>query len=99
MNRVEAAIAKAKIAIENSGADQAKLDKNHKALDMPFDEYCRFQTMKSAAMGTMLNTDEAQSIYNYLGNTPEQFNRQPLEVMIVLSKIFAELLERRIKAA
>jgi hypothetical protein len=71
---------------------QADIDALHKTLNMSLLEFCRFQERKSAAMGSRLNEAEAQLIYHYLGNTPEHFNGQPIEVKTVLTQVFAELL-------
>jgi len=102
MNRVSTAIAKMKTQIAAkvaAGLSQEKVDATHKALDMELDEYCRFQEMKSAAvMDKKLTLEEAQLIYKYLGETPEHFNQQPVEVKAVLTQIFKELLASRIAA-
>jgi hypothetical protein len=41
---------------------------------------------------------EANMIYGWLGNTPEQFNRAPVEVKSLVTQIIGELLNAR-KAA
>ena len=96
MNRVTKAIGQTEEMIRNrltSGeVTQERVDALHKSLDMEFEEYCKFQELKSAAMGTKLTADEAQTIYMYLGNVPETFNKQSVAVKVVLTKIFAELL-------
>jgi len=97
MNRIAAAIAKAKIIIENKPA--AEVDLLNKSLDMPFDMYCKFQELKSVASMTVLSMDEAMTIYSYLGNTPEHFNKQHVAVKGILLTVFKELLERQVKAA
>ena len=94
MNRIISGIEKAKTAIAAKNLSEQRLAELHKAMDMEFSEYCRFQTLKSAAMGTKLNLEEAQTIYVYLGNTPEHFNQQPLPVKWVLTEVFASLLKR-----
>jgi len=97
MNRVAVAVDKMRVRIADRIANgittQEAVDKTHKALDMAFDEYCKFQELKSlASIEGKLSVDEAQLIYNYLGNTPDHFNRQPVEVKAVLTQIFSELL-------
>lgn len=101
MNRVTNAIEKTRKAIADRIASglvtQAKVDALHKTLDMSFHEYCRFQELKSmAGVNGKLTMEEAQTIYAYLGNTPDHFNSQPVEVKSILTKIkiFAELLAR-----
>ena len=98
MNRVVTGIAKMKDQIANRIATglttQAKVDEARTAYDMQFDEYCKFQELKSLAVqnGT-LTLDEGQTVYGYLGNTPEHYNKQPVEVKAVLTKLYAQLLE------
>jgi hypothetical protein len=41
-----------------------------------------------------LSLDEAQTVYMYLGESVDTFNKQPLEVKIVLTQLFQELLKR-----
>ena len=101
MNRVEEAIVqmKAKIAAKvAAGLAQEKVDVTHKVLDIELDEYCQFQELKSLACMDKLTVEEAQLIYKCLGETPEHFNKQPVEVKAVLTQIFAKLLESRIAA-
>ena len=100
-NRITAAIAKMKTQIAAkvaAGLTQEKVDATHKALDMDLEEYCKFQELKSAACMDKLTLEESQLIYTYLGETPEHFNKQPVEVKAVLTQIFGELLGSRIAA-
>lgn len=97
MNRVTAGIEKTREMIHGRLAagqvTQEKVDALHKSLDMPFDEYCTFQALKSVAMShNKLTEEEAQTVYAYLGNTPDQFNEQPIQVKVILTKLFSELL-------
>jgi hypothetical protein len=97
-NRILLAVENQKANIAKRLADgkvtEAQVESIHKAMDMDFIEFARFQELKSALMGVALTTDEAQTIYGYLGNTPEHFNAQPIEVKVVLTQIFKELLQR-----
>lgn len=101
MNKITAAIAKQKINIANrveSGmVTQAKVDALHKTLDLDFLEHAKFQEHKSFACGK-LTLDEATSLYQLLGETPDTFNAQPIEVKSVLTQVFAELLEMAIRS-
>jgi hypothetical protein len=104
MNRIAQAIAlkKNELAerIANGIVTQAKVDETHKALDMELDEYVKFQELKShASIAGPLTLEEANLIYHYLGNTPDHFNKQPIEVKVVLTQVFLELVKRRIRAA
>ena len=98
MNRVTLAIAKTGQTIADriaSGATTAeKVVELHKTLDMDLDEYCLLQERKSlAAANGRLSQDEAVSVYGYLGNTVDHFNSQPIEVKVILTKLFQELLQ------
>ena len=90
-----------KIQVEKRLADgivtQAAVDKTHKDLDMGLSEYVLFQEMKSvASMDGTLTLEEAQTVYMYLGESLETYNRQPVEVKAVLTKLMQQLLEKRI---
>jgi hypothetical protein len=98
MNRVTAAIARMEQQIADRIATgkttQKKVDQLAKTLDMDVMEHAMFQERKSLAFAMQkLNADEAQSLYVMLGNTPSVFNRQPIAVKSVLTKLFAELMQ------
>lgn len=104
MNRVYASIENLKKTlqerIQKGIITQETINENHATLDMPLDEFVKFQELKTLAMmHGKLNQDEAQTIYNLLGDTPETFNDQPYEVKYTLTKIFSELLNWKIKMA
>jgi methyl coenzyme M reductase gamma subunit len=99
MNRILAGVTNARQMIESKGLDLAKLVTLAQTLDMEFTEYARFQELKSSMMGDVLTLEEANTIYGYLGNTVEHFNRQPLEVKIVMTQIFKDLLGIRMGKA
>ncbi len=93
MNRIISAIEKQKSAIIAKGLSVEKIDELYKALDMSMVEYVRFQEAKSLAfIDGRLSLEEANCVYAYLGSTPDHFNKQPLAVKIVLTKLFSELL-------
>ena len=97
MNRIHLAISRMEEKIRSKNLPQDKLLEIAKSLDMQMDEYMSFQNLKSVASQTgKLTLEEAQTIYSYLGNTLEQFNRQPLAVKAVLTQIFKELLDSHI---
>lgn len=98
MNRITLAVERMKTQIQQrieKGLTTAEaVAKAHKALDMSFEEYCRFQELKSVATTSgVLTLDEAQTIFRYLGVQPETFNKQPIEVKSVLTQLFMELLK------
>jgi hypothetical protein len=93
MNRILVGIDKARDIVASKNFSPEKLAELSKKLDLELDEYCRFQTLKTAKVGTALTLDEAQSIYGFLGNTPEHFNNQPVEIKWVLTEVFASLLK------
>ena len=100
-NRITAAIARLKARIPERIASglttQADVDKLHGTLDMDLEEYVKFQELKSlASQNGDLTSDEAQTVYGYLGETLETFNNQPVEVKSVLIQLFKELLGRQI---
>lgn len=99
MNRVIAAIEKADQRIKTRIAEglitAERVKELDRSLDMEVGEFCRFQDLKSHAMvAGRLTTDEAQTIYGLLGNTPDHFNRQSVAAKSVLTQIFGELLAR-----
>jgi hypothetical protein len=96
MNRILNGIERATAQIAKKGLSPEKTAEVSKNMDMAFDEYCRFQTLKSAAVGGKLTLDEANTIYGFLGNTPEHFNQQPLPVKWVLTEVFVALLNQKI---
>ena len=77
-----------------------KVEALRQKLDMALDEYCAFQNLKSlASVSGKLSLDEANTIYGYLGNTPDHFNNQPVAVKVILTKIYSELLTWKIARA
>jgi hypothetical protein len=97
MNRITTAIDKMKTQIEGrikAGlTTKAKVKETNKTLDMNIAEHARFQTLKSLAFASgKLNQDEAQTIFNLLGNTVSVFNKQPIHVKYVLTRLFGELI-------
>lgn len=94
-NRIQSAISVCEIKVKQLAAE--KVVNLGKQLDIQFDEFVKFQELKSvASIDGTLTLDEAQTVYGYLGNTPEHFNRQPVAVKVVLTQLLAELLKRRI---
>lgn len=98
-NRILAGIERAEKAIADKKLSAAKIEEMRKTMDMAFDEYCRFQELKSLASTTgRLTLDEAQTVYGFLGNVPEHFNEQPLAVKYTLTSVFQSLLNDQIMA-
>lgn len=94
-NKIANAIAT--LGAKCSTVSKDKLEDLRGKLDMALDEYVCFQELKSvASIDGKLTLDEAQLVYTYLGNTPEHFNAQPIEVKVVLTQLFKELLGARI---
>lgn len=98
LNRITLGIDKVNKTIADKALTPEKLAALSKTLDMEIGEYCRFQELKSAAMGTSLTAEEAQTVYGYLGTTPDHFNRQPVAAKYVLTTLFQNLLDERIAA-
>ncbi len=104
MNRIRDSIMKMRaqiqLRIDVGLTTAAQVEETRKSLDMGLDEFARFQELKSlASMGGTLTLDEAQYVYSLLGETPNHFNNQNVEVKAVLTKLFAELLARSIAHA
>lgn len=95
VSRMEKQVAK---RIEDKLTTPEKLVEVHKTLDIEFDEFAKFQELKSLACADgRLSVEEAQTIYNYLGTTPSTFNRQAVHVKAVLTQLFQELLNQQIE--
>lgn len=100
-NRITNAITRQKAAIAKRLADglvtQNALNQLHQTLDMTTGEFIRLQELKSLATAqNLLTVEEGMVVYNLLGNSPTVFNAQPLEVKVVLTQLFQELLQRRL---
>jgi hypothetical protein len=100
-NRITAAIDKLKKVIPQRIADgqttQEAVDALHGSLDMGFEEYAKFQELKSLASTTgVLSVAEAMTVYGFLGESIETFNGQPVEVKSVLTQVFKELLGKQL---
>ena len=98
MNRIEMGIEKMKHNIENrlknNLVTKVDLDKLHVTLDMDFEEYVKFQEVKSLAYAEgKLTLDEANTIYNLLGTRLCTYNSQPIAVKAVLNSVFMELMK------
>ena len=99
MNRIQLAFGRIekqiKDRIDEGLTTQADVDEVCKARDMEFDEYARFQTLKSLAVADgSLTTEEGMTIYAALGEQPNTFNKQPVHIKVVLTNFFKELLDK-----
>ena len=97
-NRITAAVARMENQIAERISKGLTTREKVDALDLDMDilEHAKFQEYKSLAFAEgKLNLDEAQSLYNYLGNSVSVFNTQPVAVKSVLTSLFAELLKMR----
>lgn len=93
MSKIAAAVTGAKMKLET--VEPAKRESLHKTLDMAFDEWAKFQELKSLAQAeNRLDADDAMYIYNQLGGAPSVFNSRPLEVKVVLTQVYALLLKQ-----
>lgn len=97
MNRIETKIAKNKIHLATANLSQEKIDKADSDMKLEFTEHFSFQNMKSEAMlAGLITQEEAQTVYQYLGETASVFNSQPLAVRVTLMGLFGELAEWKI---
>ena len=98
MNRIEIAVVRTKFQIEarifGGLVTAEKVDNLNRTLNLELDEYVKLHELKSLAVANgRLNMDEGMTVYNYLGEGgPEKFNGQPIEVKMVLTQLFQELL-------
>ena len=102
-NRVASAVLRMEAQIAKRIADgittKEKVESTREALNMEFDEYCKFQELKSLAFAQgIITIDEANTLYGYLGTIPDTFNRQSAAVKSVLTQFYTELLRARIRA-
>jgi hypothetical protein len=68
-------------------------------LDMLPDEHAHYQNLKSIAVSEgRMSPEDGQYIYRMLGETPSVFNRQDVAVKIVLTQLFAKLMQVRLHA-
>ena len=99
MNRITAAIARAQDKVDAAIKAGKDLSKAEEAATLTFDEHFRFQNLKTDSwLQGKLTQDEAQTLYGFLGNSPQYANDQPLAVRIILTQTFMELLAMKIKS-
>ena len=99
MNRILIGIEKAKkvLADKLPTLGPEMKDKVEKNATLSMEEFVLFQQEKSlASMDGRLTLEEAQTVYGYLGSTPDSFNAQPLEIRWVLLEVFTSLMKRRL---
>lgn len=103
MNRIEASIKAMEIRLallekEGHGPSVEEMERTLNITD--FREYESLQTLKSiASVEGILTLEEAESVYNYLGNTMEHFNKQSIAVKLILTKLHQELMAKKMKGA
>lgn len=98
MNRIQNAIDKIERSITgkiiNGEISKEEVERLKSSFDMTISEHWRFQELKSlAVMDGRLSLDEAQYVYNLLGNAVSRFNKQSLGVKVTLTQLFKELLQ------
>jgi hypothetical protein len=97
MNRIAKAIGRMRVQIRDRVSQgitsEARVEQTGKALDMDLGEFARFQELKSLAfMEGRLSLEEAQYVYDLLGETPDRFNGHDAATKAVLTQVFRELL-------
>lgn len=89
-NRIATAIAKMEATLKNASASLlAEL-----AVEVIVDhrEYFEWQETKSLAYSMcLINLEEAQTLWEYLGQTEQQFNKNSIAVRIVVAKTMSML--------
>ena len=84
--------------IDSGQKTESELAELGKTLDMSFEEFVKFQELKSVAVGQQLTLEDAQFIFQSLGNSPDTFNSSNLETKIVFTQVFQKLLESQISS-
>lgn len=102
MNRIQAAYDRMEAQIKQRVADgivtAEKVAESCASLDMEFDEYVRFQSLKSLAVADQsITPEEGQTIYIALGESLDTFNGQPVHIKAVLTGIYKEMLGKEIR--
>lgn len=98
MNRLLESVENFKAAYEKSDKTPEKIAAVSKVLDMDTNEHYRFQELKSLAqLHGVITLDEAQFIYNNLGETVSTFNSQPVWIKACLTTVFKTLLKMKIE--
>ena len=89
-NRIATAIEKTEKALQS--ATSSLLAELAAKLMIEHYEYVVFQETKSLAFAMcLINLEEAQTLYEYLGNTVQQFNKQSVGAKLIVVKTMAEL--------
>ena len=92
-NRIDLGITRIEKQISEKMLAPEKLAHMHNTFNVSTDEYVIFQELKSAVR-VILTLEESHTIYGYLGNTAESFNRQPIAVKVAITKTMKEIMER-----
>lgn len=97
MNRVLSSIDRMEKQIKSRIAEgittEQEIEKTNKLLDLSPEEHSIFQTKKSLAQQNgILTLDESMTVYNLLGESVTVFNKQPVHIKAVLTKLFSELM-------
>jgi len=98
MNRFINSVENFKAAYSKVEKTPEKIASDSKTLDMDTNEHFRFQELKSLAqLHGVITLDEAQFIYNNLGETVSTFNSQPVWIKACLTTVFKTLLKMKIE--
>lgn len=89
-NRIATAIEKMEKTLQS--ATSSLLAELAATLMIDHREYCEWQETKSLAYTMcLINLEEAQTLWEYLGNTEQQFNKQSLGARLVIAKMMSVL--------
>jgi len=87
-------------ALRTGQTTPTRLEVLRRNLDMDVLEFVKFQELKTLAVASgTLSLEEGNTVYRLLGESYNTFNRQPLAVKVVLTKLFEELLRERLHGA
>lgn len=97
-DRITPMLERIRAEIKAKGLDAKALAKLSKGMDVDLMDYVSYQELKSEAFAAgKISLAEANMVYGWLGNTPDQFNRQELAVKIVVTKLIDEILGQKLK--
>ena len=83
-------------AVKMNKVDKAMMDNLESSTQITLDEHFKAQEGKSLAVSEgKISLELATELYELLGNTPSQFNKQPYAVRFVVLAIVAGLIRNR----
>lgn len=95
---IEKAIEDIEEALKAKSPSEEDVEKASRSLDLDIPNFCQYQALRGWGVEKKCITQEDAAIMlKYMGNIPSYFNNQPLQVKVVLTKVFVILTMRREK--